>query len=306
MKTLALILLIVCGFPAIFGLSRFLEANQIALPPEIAEEDLTFRGETLKKAALGFDGLIADYYWMNALQYVGRKLATIEGDVMIDDLRALNPRLLYPLLDTATTLDPDFDAAYAYGTAILPAIDVEQAIKISEKGIAAQPENWRMYHNVGFIYWRRGDFKKAAEIYAAGAAKPNAAPFMRQMSARMQAEGGSRETARAIYGQILETAQDAQTRELAAKRLLQVDSFIERDAIRAALQAFQKENNRCAANWREVFAILKIIKTSDGKNLRLTAAGEPLDPSDAVYLLENQNSKCDVDLDWKTTKIPYR
>ena len=306
MKTLVLSLLIILGFPAVFGLSRFLEANQTILPPEMMEADLTFRGETLKKTALGFDGLIADYYWMSMLQYVGNKIVNYQGDIQLDDLRALNPRLLYPMLDTATTLDPDFSAAYAFGSTVLPAVDPEQAIKITQKGIAAQPENWQMYHSLGFIYWRAGKYKEAAETYAEGARKPDAPIWMQQMSARVQAEGGSRQMAREIYTQMFESAQDEQTRELAAKRLLQVESFDERDSIRIQLQSFQEKNNRCPSSWQEIFPLLRTSKLPSGRNLRFAADNSPLDPSNAPYLLVQTNGKCEVELNFQTSKVPFR
>lgn len=305
-KQLALFAIIILGFPVVFGLSRVLETNKTELPAELLEQDLAFKGELIKKGALGFDGLVADYYWMNALQYVGRKILDYNGEIQIDDLRPLNPRLLYPYLETAATLDPDFTAVYAYGSTVLPAIDAEQAIKISEKGIEAQPENWRMFHNLGFIYWKTGNFKKAAETYAAGSQKPEAPGWMRQMSARLEAEGGSRRLAGEIYRQIFESAQDEQTRELAAKRLIHVDSLDEREVINKALSDFQTKSNRCPNNWQEVFPALKTAKTADGKSLRFAADNSPVDPSDAPYLLVRVNGKCEVDLDWKISKVPYK
>lgn len=296
------ITLIALGFFAIFGLSRFLENNKTVLPEEVAEEDLFFKGETLKKASLGFDGLIADYYWMQALQYIGAKIVKQEGEIMLDDLRSLNPRLLYPMLDNATTLDPDFTAAYEYGSVVLPAIDIDQAIRISEKGINAQPDNWQMYHRLGFIYWRAGNYQKAAEVYALGAEKTGAPPFMKIMSVKMRAEGSSRDVARQIYQHNYDEAQDAQTKEIAALRLLQLESLDERDIIKTALAEFQQKNNRCANAWRELLPILRTKKLPSGRALNFSADGAPVDPTSAPYLL--QSDKCEVSLDYGKTKIP--
>ncbi len=207
------------------------------------------------------------------------------------------------MLDTAATLDPNFTAVYSYGATVLPAINVDEAIKLLEKGIAAQPDNWLLYHQLGYIYWKNKDYQKAGGTYDKGATKPNAPVWMRQMSAYMQAQGGSRETARAMYGQMYETAQDGQMRELALKRLSQIDSFEERDAIRTALQNFQTKNNQCPNGWREVIPLLRAAKLPNGNNLRFDSSGSPIDPSGAPYLLINKDNKCDVDLDWKISKI---
>lgn len=304
---LVLIVIIVFGFPAVFGLSRFLEANQTPIPAEIAETDLAFKAETFKRYSFGFEGLIADYYWASALQYIGQKIVQADGlqNIQIDNLKPLNPHRLYPLLDATTTIDPDFTAAYSYGAIVLPAIDTEQAIKFIEKGIAAQPDNWQLYQHLGFIYWKNKNFKKAAEVYAVGAAKPGAPPFMKQMSAKMEVEGGSRETAREIYQQLYENAPDAQTKDLAFRRLLEIQSLYERDLIRQTLQEFQNKNNRCAANWREVFPILRTAKSENVKNLRFTASDfAPMDPSEAPYLLDNENGKCEAQIDRVISKVP--
>lgn len=304
MKPHFLVLIVFLCLAGSIFLSRQIEAVRPNLDDTLAEEDLYFSPQTTKLLAGQFDGLAADYYWMKSLQYVGRKVLNYPGEIQLDDMRALNPRLLYPMLDTATTLDPKFTEVYSYGSMVLPAVDLEQAVKISEKGIAAQPDNWKLYHHLGYIYWKSENYAKAAEVYAAGAAQPKAPAWMRQMSAKMQAEGGSRNTAREIYRQIYDSAQDEQTRELAAKRLQQLDFFDERDAIRPILTEFQNKFNRCPNNWREVFPLLKNVKLATGQTLRLAADNSPVDPSGAAYLLVQTNGKCDADLDGKTSKIP--
>lgn len=300
--------ILVFGFPTTFLLTRCLEKQQASQSIEFEEQELTFKAGTLKKYSVGSNGLIADYYWMSALQYLGQKIVKSDGlqNVQIDDLKSLDPRLLYPLLDAATTLDPDYTVAYSYGATILPAIDIEQAVQFSEKGVAAQPENWRMYHNLGYIHWKNNEFKRAAEVYAIGATKPNAPIWMNQMSANMQAQGGSRETARQIYQQLYENAQDDQTKEMAARRLLQVASFDERDAIRAEFKKFKNQNNRCAASWSEMFDLLRRTALIGGKPLRFAQSLEPLDPSGAPYKLDNQDGKCEIELDAQNSKVPLK
>ena len=105
---------IVFGFTAVFGLSSFLEKNRVSLPESYEDEDLSLQGKRLKGYALGFEGLLADWYWMRSLQYIGDKVVNSKAEVLsIDNLRPLNPRLLYPLLDNATDLDPKFITAYS-------------------------------------------------------------------------------------------------------------------------------------------------------------------------------------------------
>jgi tetratricopeptide (TPR) repeat protein len=178
------------------------------------------------------------------------------------------------------------------------------AIKLTEKGIAANPNEWVLYQHLGYIYWQRGDYQKAAEVYDQGSQAPGAPAFMKQMSAKVRLEGGTRETAREIYQNIYDYAEDTQTKELVAMRLAQITSLEERDKIREVLQESQKKNGGCARSWPEVFAALRAIKLPGGGGLTFSREGFPLDPSGAPYKLMNAEDKCDVELDLVATKIP--
>lgn len=291
----------IIGFGLIFVLSNFLTNARPPLPPGIEDEDLTLQGARLKGYSLGFEGLIADWYWMQSLQYIGGKLVKTEETINLENLKPLNPRLLYPLLDNATDLDPHFLVAYSYGAIVLPSIDSEQAIKIAEKGIQANPGEWRLYQHLGYIYWRLGNYEKAAEVYSQGAQINGAPAFFGLMTARMKTQGGSRETARAMYRQMFEGAQDDQTKEAAAIRLLELDSLDQRDAIRLELEKFSRSNSRCPNGWRELFPFLR-----NQKNLRFEAASAaPVDPTGVPYLLRT-DGKCDVSVDSQKSKIPVQ
>lgn len=302
-KTIIAIAVIVFGFVAVFGLSNFLETNRPEIPVEYIDEDLALQGENLKGWSLGFEGLIADWYWVRSLQYMGEKLATSdEKFIDIGNLESLDPRLLYPLLDNATTLDPQFMIAYSYGAVVLPAINAEQAIKIAEKGIENNPDNWRLYQHLGYTYWRLKDFDKASETYQKGATIKNAPAFMKSMAARMKSEGGSRDTAREIYQQMFDDAEDSNTKDSAKLRLLHLDSLDEQDAIRNAMKHFQEKAGRCVNNWKELLPSLKNVQLPDGKDFRIDSNDNLVDPSDAPYLL--LKGKCDVAIDNKNSKIP--
>ena len=301
-KTIFLSALIAIGFCFVFVLSNFVEANRPPLPDNYADRDLALQGAKLKDYSLGFNGLIADWYWMQSLQYVGDKFAKSGARLDIEDLRSLNVRLLYPLLDNATTLDPRFMVAYSYGAVVLPAIDAEQAIKLTEKGIGANPEEWRLYQHLGYIYWRLENYEKASGVYGAGAKINGAPPFMRALSASMKNKGGDRDTARAIYRQMYESAEDSRTKEQASLRLMELDSLDERDAIRAVLKKFNEFNDRCAQSFNEIIPMLEWVKLQDGKEFRIDKLNNLVDPSDAPYILDRE--KCDVFLDPKKTKVP--
>ncbi len=287
-KTLTLALVIAVGTIATVALARFVDARRPQLDVVVADESLYLTPTTARRLSLGFNGLAADWYWMRSLQYVGGKLLAHGDQISLDDLSQLNLKLLAPLLDNATTLDPQFMDPYEYAAIVLPAIDVQEAIRITRKGIDANPDAWWLYQHLGYIYWQQEDYAAAADVYGRGAELPGAPDWMQAMKARMAAEGGSRATAREIYTRMFEQSTDESVKDMARRRLLQLDSWDEQDALRKVLSAHQTRTGRCPANWREVEQILRAIRAP------LDVSGAPLDPSGAPYVL--QSAKCDVEL----------
>ena len=289
-QTLALAFLILAGLAAVVALARWMEALRPPTDLRAEEERLYVTGETLRRASMGFNGLVADWYWMRALQYVGGKTLRHEGDINLDDLSQLDLRLLAPLLDVATTLDPRFLAAYEYGAVVLPAIDPEAAIKLAQKGIAANPQAWRLHQHLGYIYWQQGRYQEASRVYQAGTQIPGAPVWMEVMAARMEAEGGSRDFARAVYLRLYEQADNEQVREMSRRRLMQLQAFDEQDFLERVLTAFRERAGRCPADWGEIASFLRRVE-----QLRLDQSGAPLDPSEVSYLLNTE--RCAVALD---------
>ncbi len=291
--------IVVFGFGLVFTLSNFLERNRVLLPQGYEDADLTLEGKRLNGFALGAEGLIADWYWMKSLQYVGDKIVKVElANVNLEDLSSLNPRLLYPYLDNATDLDPKFMAAYSYGASVLPAVDPAKAILLIEKGIKNNPGQWRLYHNLGYIHWRLKDYEKAGQIYKQGSEIEGSAAFMKLMAASMHNQGGSRETARSMYVQMLNQAQDKQTKGNAEFRLKELNALDERDAIRAVIKKAKESTGRCPQSWNEVLPLLRSVKLPGGNEFRVDKANNIADPNGDPYILDRE--KCDISLSPKS------
>jgi len=293
----ALAAVVVAGLACVFALSGWLDARRPAPDPFASYEESYVSPETARRMSLGFNGLAADWYWLRSLQYVGRKALAHTGDIPLDDMSALGIRNLAPMLEHATTLDPQFLAAYEFGAVILPSVDRDAAARLLEKGVRENPSEWRLYHDLGYIRWQAGRYREAAEAYAAGSRVAGAPAWMKVMSARMEADGGSRQVAREVYLRLYEEASDAQVKKLAAARVAQLDSLEERDVIRRALADFRARNSRCAASWRELSPMLRAAR------LRFDASGVPLDPTDVPYVLDPD--ACDVRLG-ERSEIPKR
>ncbi len=277
-RELALLVVIALGLCLSAALSRWLQRRHLPVNAQQTEQ-LYVTPAAARRMSLGFNGLVADWYWLRSLQYVGRKVHDYQGDIQLDNLSPVGLHMLAPLLDSATTLDPQFLPAYEYGAVVLPALDVEAAIKLVRKGISANPQAWRLYQHLGYIYWQRGRFPEAAAAYRQGAQIEGAPLWMEAMAAQMSSQGGSRATAREIYQRMYEQADDEKMRDLAAKRLLQLQSWDERDVLRRVLAVFHERAGRCPATWREVAPVLHAAR------FQLDVSGAPLDPSGVAYVL---------------------
>ena len=171
------------------------------------DETLYFTsGETLKHADLGFNGLLADLYWIRTIQYFGGKLEQQRATREQIDLREM--RLLEPLLEITTDLDPHLMAAYRFGAFFLPDIDPERAINFTKRGILNNPNDWRLYQDLGFTYWRLGRYREASEAYLSGSRLTGSPNWMQAMAATMLIKGGDRATAREMSQRLCEGTDD--------------------------------------------------------------------------------------------------
>lgn len=299
---MALSLVIVLGLAATVLLSQKLDRKRRDHDSAFAEDPLYLKAATVKRLSLAFNGLASDWYWMRSLQYMGRKAvdytAIHQEGFQLNDLTALDLRLLPSLLRMSTALDPQFMAPYEYGAMILPTFNEDEAISLLNYGIEQNPGAWRLYQHLGYIYWQRHDYQRSGQIYGVGTKLPGAPQWMGEMSARVTAEGGSRLAAREMYQHLYDESKDDQIKQLLAGRLLQVDSFTERDLIRGVLGEYAARSGRCVSSWKDISVALR------AQRLRVDAGtGAPLDPAGTPYVLTRNG--CDVDLDPKSA-VPYR
>src|SRR5712671_7234731 len=288
-----LIIVIIGGLLSAALLTQWNEGNGRDLQVQTADEQLYLNGPTMKRLTLAFNGAAADWYWIRSLQYVGRKMVAYEdthtGTLDLNSLSYLDLRVLPSLLRMATTLDPQFLEPYYYGALILPTLNPDEAISLLDQGIAANPSEWRLYQHLGYIYWQRGDYHKASDVYAAGARIPGVPPWMMAMSARMKAEGGASQAAREMYMHLSESSDDPTVKQMVRAQLMRLDSLEERDKIRRVLADYTTRRGHCITSWREISAALRTA------GLQIDASGSPLDPTNVPYRLIKGG--CDVDLD---------
>ena len=73
---------ILIALVSVVGLSQWLDSHRPTVDPRFEEEKLYLNGNTARRISLGFNGLVADWYWMRSLQYLGRKIVKYEDNDM--------------------------------------------------------------------------------------------------------------------------------------------------------------------------------------------------------------------------------
>ena len=225
----------------------------------------------MKRLALSYDDLLADIYWMRAVQFYGS--TKLSGD----PYRSYG--LLYPLLDVTTSLDGFFNVAYHFGSLFLAEPPPggpgrpDQAIALLEKGLVVQPTKWEFAQAIGFVhYWWYEDYPEAASWFDRSAKMSGAPIWMAALAAVTHAEGGGRETSRQLWRQIQATGEEAWYRREAVRRLSQLDAMDQIDELAGLVAAFERRRGERPDDWN-----------------RLVAAGDlrgvPLDPMGQAYRL---------------------
>jgi tetratricopeptide (TPR) repeat protein len=257
------------GFAGVWELQRSIDAGLAGTHQE--QDDLVLRsGPLLKAMSLEYAPLIADLYWTRAVQYYGDKQAYDDPNI----------ELLWPLLDVTTTLDPHLIVAYRFGSMFLSepppqgAGTPQRGIELLQRGIRANPEFWRFYEDLGFVYYfDLKDYHRAADAFLEGSKKPGALLWMKAFAARINEEGASRETAALLWTEVYNSASDPNTKENAKIHLQLLRAEADCDALDKMVAEYEKRTNRVPTNLRE------LVRAG-------LLPGLPVDPLGFVYVIE--------------------
>ncbi|HLK04410.1 MAG TPA: hypothetical protein VKT53_08210 [Candidatus Acidoferrum sp.] len=269
-RSTAILLLVVLplGFAGIWRLQHGIDKQLGALNEE-QDQVLLRSGKMMKLMSLEYAPLMADIYWTRVVQYYGSK----------GERHEQNLDSLWPLLDLTTTLDPNLLPAYRFGSTFLAearpvgAGSPEHAVELIERGIHENPDYWRLYQDLGNIYYfSMRDNEKAAAAYDAGSKVPGAAPWMKIMAARIAERGDTRQTSRLLWSEIYESTQDATIRDNAKMHLMLLKSDEDKEQLDLLLAEFAKRFARSPKSLQDLV---------DAGMLR----GIPVDPERFAYVI---------------------
>jgi tetratricopeptide (TPR) repeat protein len=207
--------------------------------------------EVVKKMALSYDRLLADFYWMRVIQYYGCRDEA--------DKRPVRYKNLSTLLDITTTLDPDLLDAYRAGSLFLSEADPlgagqpEEALKLLDKGIRAHPEEWRLWYDKGFIYYLfLRDYRAAGEVWRAASRLSDAPHWMEPLAATALSKGGAIEVAKALWETQYRDSNRADVRENARNHLLSIEVARDIWSLESLLDKYRAQTGSFPANLEEL------------------------------------------------------
>ena len=259
--------LVLCAMASVLTLRR---VDQ--LRPRATLEDVLYISspKVVKRASLGYDGLMACIYWTRAVQYFGQRFHD----------RSLSYNELAPLLEMTTQLDPQLLVAYQFGASFLAprppngAGQPERAIQLMEFGVQNNPQEWHLYYDLGFVYYMElKDYAKAADAFERGS-HVGSHPFLKIMAAQMAQHAGELDTARMMWNAAYQSSQDKLVRQNAVEHLraLKVDEDITN--LQSTVTRFGQKTGRLPNSMYELATTEKWL-------------GIPVDPDGNPYVMDH-------------------
>ena len=179
--------------------------------------------QAVKRLAMGYDGLLADVYWMRTVQYYGRRDQA--------DRRASRYGNLPALLSITATLDPRMLDVYHFGSTFLAEDEPlgagrpREALELLDLGIERNPKEWRLQFDKGIVYFHYlKEFHSAGQAWFQGAQIEGAPEWMDALAAKALSRGGAIETAKQLWTHRLRESSRQDIRENARNHLQSIEA----------------------------------------------------------------------------------
>jgi hypothetical protein len=232
---------------AALGLVGFSHPGPAASDLPDDEQHLVLRPAAARLAALGFDALMADYHWLEAVQLAGA----------VDANPSRQSLLIARLVGVATSLDPWVDHPYRFAALFLTdsAESVRAGNRILERAIAYHPLDWRNRFYLSFNdFFYLGDEAAAARELEPAIGLDKAPAYLGRLLARLRSESGGLDAAAAYLEELLRAEPDGFHRAEYEKALDEIETERRARFLDAARKAFRERNHRDIARVEELAA----------------------------------------------------
>lgn len=239
LRKISLSLLVVA---ASLGLVGFSQTRIDALREEALKNELLYipSKAVLKHLTAGMNNVVADLLWLETIKYTVAEFHNPERKF----------KWLEHMLNAAVDLDPYFEGVYVNGGMFLSSIGAEdKAMDLLKKGFVNNPRSWEIPHEIVKVYIlnRRDDptAATAATHYLRMVAERHDHPQLYLNWARhIQEEKDLGGESRAIWEDVIRTAEDPFVRELAERNLRILIAHDAVDALQEAVNRVEAATGR--------------------------------------------------------------
>jgi len=191
------------------------------------------RPEYARALAFGFDTLLADFYWIQAVLLIGGAEAN----------PAQHAVALGRMIDVVTTLDPWVGHPYRFAAVWLDQSeeDVRTANRLLRRGIEHHPEDWRQYFYLGFnLFFYLQEYKEAADVLHRAAQLPGAPAYLPRLVARLRSKSADIDAAAILLHELVREAPDDASRAQYQAALDEIEIEHKARQLDRAREAFRK------------------------------------------------------------------
>lgn len=256
--------------PVLLALALWVQRQALRYAPAPSAAAAAVPTARLARAVfLNYNGLAADVYWTEAIQYFGaRHLAHADA----------YPRLA-PLLDLSYSLDPNLLEPAEFGAFFLAdrppfaAGQPEAAVALLRRAMHDHPNNWRLYYDLGFVYaLNLHQRDNAARAFLAGSKVHPTNPAMAVLAADYFSQANETRLAAALWAQLYQHAPNADLRANALDHLQAIRAHADIQALEQLLADYHRASGRWPVSWRPLIAAGAL-------------RGIPMDPQGHAYVL---------------------
>lgn len=219
-------------------------------PLESNGEPLLPRYEFLHALGAAEQNMVADYYWIGAIQQLG---------IARDRYGYGN---VYYYADLVTDLDPGFYWVYAFAATAVTYnlghehwVNTDESTRIVLKGLSRFPNDryLSLLYAYNLMYFSH-EYREAGLIVRRLSTTPGAPSYLAPLATRLLAQGGEFNTALEFAETLRNNAQDDQSREFYDRRVkeIRLEAILQR--IDAASEAYFKQYGRLAPGLNSLVA----------------------------------------------------
>jgi len=194
------------------------------------------KGPFLRALALGHEETLADLLYIWSIQYYSNYEDTTR----------------YEYLDQVfggaiTELDPRYVEPYLVGALIMSmeARDPQRALRLFDKGLALNPDNWELAYWAGWECYGIRDYACARDYWARASRMPKAPPQLMRLAAKMLEKEGDIGAALREYRAILDSTTDENSRQVVAQWYERTRVQFELQRAGEAVEAWRAQRGGC-------------------------------------------------------------